>query len=68
MLIDFVDGADVGVVKSGTGAGFSFETCKKLASFGNVYWQTGLCRVRTGGYPGQKLKGNEPAKLCVFGL
>jgi hypothetical protein len=51
---DFVDGADVGVIERGGGAGFAAKTFKGLRILG--------------GFAGEKFEGDEAAELDVFGF
>ena len=54
LLANFVDGADVGMVESGGGAGFTAETFQGLRVLRDVV--------------GKKLQGDKAAKLGVLGL
>ncbi len=54
VLANLVDGADVGVVEGGGGAGFAQETFERLTVAGEVL--------------GQELESDEAAELGVFGL
>jgi hypothetical protein len=51
-LVDLVDGADVGMVESGSCLGFSLATAERLRVLGDVI--------------GQKFKGNETIELDVL--
>src|SRR5271154_7028337 len=54
LVVDFVDGADVGVIQRRGRLGFALKTGERLRVFGYVV--------------GQELKGYEPAELYVFGF
>jgi hypothetical protein len=54
VLTDFIDGANIGVIQSGGGAGFAAETFKGQRVTGQVV--------------GKELKCDESAELGVFGL
>jgi len=54
VLADFVDGADVGVVESGRGAGFAAEAFEGLRVAGEFF--------------GKKFEGDEAAEFRVFGF
>ena len=51
---DFVDGADVGMVQGGSGAGFAAEALQSLRVLGDVV--------------GKEFQSNEPAEVGVFGF
>jgi len=54
LVVNFVDGADVGVIQSGCGLGFALEAGQGLRIFRNL--------VR------QELQGNKAVQLYVFGF
>src|SRR5207302_731233 len=54
VLIDFVNGADVGMIESGSGARFTLKTLEGLGVGGDVL--------------GKKFEGDEAAQLDVLGL
>ena len=54
LIVDFVDGADVGVIECGSGFGFPFEAVEGLGVFGE--------------FVGEKFEGDEAAELEVFGF
>src|ERR1700722_10578166 len=54
MLADFVDGADIGMVQSGSGASFAAKSFESLRILRDVF--------------GKKFEGDEAAKGSVFGL
>ncbi len=54
VLVNFMDGADVGVVEGSGGAGFAQEAFERLAVAGELF--------------GQELESDEAAELGVFGL
>jgi hypothetical protein len=54
LVVDFVDGADVGMIQCGGGLGFALKTGERLGVFGHVV--------------GQELESHEAAKLYVFGF
>ena len=54
LLVDFVDGANVGMIESGSGTGFAAEAFQRLMIFGYVV--------------GQEFQGNKAAQLGVFRL
>ena len=54
VFVDFVDGADVGMIQRGGGLGFAFETGQGLRIFGYI--------VR------QEFQGDEAVKFGVFGF
>ncbi len=54
MLADFVDGADVGMIQGGSGAGFAAKTFERLRIAGEIV--------------GQKFQRNEAAEFSVFGF
>ena len=54
LVVDFVDGADVGMVQGGGGLGFALEAAECLRVFGHVV--------------GQELEGDKAAELHVLGL
>ena len=54
LVINFVDGADVGMIQRRGGLGFALEARQRLRVFGN--------------FVGQELEGDKAAKLDVFGL
>ena len=54
MLVDVVDGADVGIVKGGGCACFLLESFERMPVTGHFFRQ--------------ELQGNRAAKLGVFGL
>ena len=54
MLADLVNGADVGMIQRGGGAGLAAKTLEGLRVLGRIF--------------GQKLQGNEAAELSVLGL
>ena len=54
VLINVINGADVGVIESRGRAGFALETLQRLTVFGHLF--------------GQKLESHTTAQLGVFGL
>jgi hypothetical protein len=54
LVIDFVDGADVGVIQGGGGFGFAFEAGQGLRVFGDVV--------------GEEFQRDETAEFYVFGF
>jgi len=53
-FVDFVDGADVGMVEGGGGLGFALETFERLSVASEIF--------------GKKFEGDETAELGVFGF
>ena len=53
-VVDFVNGADVGMVQCGSGLGFPLKAAERLRVFGNVV--------------GQELESHETTELNVLGL
>ena len=54
VFVDFVDGADVGVIEGGGGARFALETFESLRVAGEIF--------------GEKFQRDETAELGVFGF
>ena len=54
LIVDFVDGADVGVIEGGGGSGFAFEAVEGLRVFGE--------------FVGEKFEGDEAAELRCLRL
>jgi len=54
IFADVVDGADVGVVQCGGGAGLAFEAFERLGIVGEIVWE--------------KFEGDEAAEARVFGF
>src|SRR5271166_4608418 len=54
LLVDLVNGADVGMVKSRCGLRLALKAAERLMIFGNVI--------------GEEFEGNEPAQFEVFGF
>ncbi len=54
LLVDFVNGADIGMIQSRGCLRFALKTAERLLIFGDIV--------------GQELEGDEPAQLKVFGF
>ena len=54
VLADFVDGADIGMIQRGSGAGFAAETFERLRIADEIF--------------GKKFKGDEAAEFGVLGF